>query len=121
SVGYLRVDPLLRALQRAPLARVPHGDDLGQDREGRLRLRLGADVEAAGPVDPLEVGLVDAGLEQALAAALLVSPGAERADVEGLRLERRLQHRYVELVVVREDDDRRRMVGLDLLQRLLGP
>src|SRR5207302_9970729 len=110
-----------RALELAAVAAVPGSDDLGQDRHRRLRLRLGAEVEATRPRDALELGFVDAGVDQPLAAALLVAARAERADIERLGPERRLQRRDVELVVVREDDDRGRVVGCDLLDRLLGP
>ena len=72
-----------------------------------------------GPHDPLERRLLDARLEQPLAAPLLVSPRAERADVERLRLERADQRGLVELVVVREDDDRRLVIRLDLRDRLV--
>ena len=65
--------------------------------------------------------LGDARLEQPLAAALLVAARAERADVERLGLERALQRGDVELVVVREHDDRRLVVGRDLRERLLRP
>ena len=82
------MNPLLRLLQLPALALCPHGEDLGQDRERRLLLRVGADVEAARAGDPPERLLGDPGLEQPLAAPLLVSAGAERADVERLRLER---------------------------------
>ena len=50
--GDLDVDPLLRLAQRAALALGADGEDLGEDRERRLVLRVGADVEAAGPDDP---------------------------------------------------------------------
>src|SRR5204862_32644 len=87
----LDVDARLRLLKppaRAPRAR---GEDLREDRDGRLRLRVRADVEAARPRDPLQLRLVDAGLEQPHAALLLVPARAQRADVERLRRERLLQ------------------------------
>jgi xanthine/CO dehydrogenase XdhC/CoxF family maturation factor len=40
------VDPLLRGLERASLAAGADGEDLGQDREGGLGLRIGADTQA---------------------------------------------------------------------------
>ena len=74
-----------------------------------------------GPWIRASFSSLDAGLEQALAATLLVAARAERADVEGLGLERCDQRRLVELVVVREHDDRGLVVGRDLGDRLLGP
>ena len=97
------------------------GERLGEDRERGLLVRVGADVEPARACDALERLLVDARLAQPLAPPLLVAARAERADVERLGLERRLQRGHVELVVVGEDDDRRRVVGRDLRERLLGP
>src|SRR5439155_24813212 len=76
------VDAALAVAQRAALAACPNREDLGQDRERGLARRVGADVEAARAGDPLQRLLGDAGLEQALAAALLVAARAERADVE---------------------------------------
>src|SRR5580765_4759575 len=87
------VDSFLRRPQRAALAVGAYGEDLGEDRERRLLLRVGSDVEAARARDPVERVLGDAGLEQALAATLLVPARAECADVEGLGLERALQRR----------------------------
>src|SRR5918996_4030623 len=107
----LDVDPLLRVLQEAAFAPRAHGKDLGEDRERRLLLRVGADVEAAGPHDPLQRLLLDARLEQPLAPALLVPARAERADVERLGPESPEQRGLVELVVVGEDDDRGLVVG----------
>ena len=72
-------------------------------------------------MNPLERVLADAGLQQARAALLLVPTRAERADVEGLCLQRPAQGRLVELVVVGEDDDGRLVVGPDLRIRLVRP
>ena len=119
ALADLGVDPLLRLAQRAARAMGAHGEDLGEDRERRLLLRVRADVEPARADDPRKLLLGDARLEQPLAAALLVAARAERADVERLGLERRDQRGLVELVVVREDDDRRLVVGRDLGDRLL--
>ena len=69
---HLDVDPLLRLAQRAAVAGGADGEDLGEDRERRLGLGVGADVEAARPLDPRERLLRDAGLEEPLAAPLLV-------------------------------------------------
>src|SRR5712692_8715609 len=121
SFRYLRMDSLLGCPQPAAVAVGADGEDLREDRERRLGLGLGADVEAARPRDALELLLGDARLEQPLAAALLVSARAERTDIEGLRAKRALKCRLVELVVVSEDDDRRRVVGLHLRERLVGP
>ena len=57
-------------------------------------------------------------------AARAAAPGscASRASrVEGLGRERGADERQVELVVVRQDDDRGRRVGLDVRQRLVRP
>ena len=62
-----------------------------------------------------------AGSEQPLAPSRLRGSAAERADVERVRLERGLQGREVELLVVRQDDDRRVAIGPNLRERLLGP
>ena len=75
----------------------------------------------AGPLIRSRSALGHARLEQQPAAALLVPARAERADVERLALERGLQHRQVELVVVGEHDDRGADVGLDGRDRLVGP
>ena len=117
----LDVNPVLRVAQRPAAAAGPYGEDLGQDRERRLLLRVGADVEAARAHDPVELLLRHARLEQAAPAALGRPARAERADVERLALERRLQRRLVELVVVGQDDDGRLVVGRDLGDRLLRP
>src|SRR5919204_3785814 len=92
SVG-LGVDPVLRVAEPAPGATGPQRNDLGEDRERRLRLRFGADVEPARTGDPHELRLVDTLLEEPLAAALLVTARAERPDVERLRRQARLQGR----------------------------
>ena len=60
------MDALLRLLQRAALTVGPDGEDLAQDRQRCLLLRLGADVEAAGARDPLQRILGGAQLEQTL-------------------------------------------------------
>src|SRR6266852_1438252 len=98
SFRLLRMDSLLGCLQPAAVAVGADGEDLREDRERRLGLGLGADVEAARPRDALELLLGDARLEQPLAAALLVAARAERTDVEGLRAKRALERRLVELV-----------------------
>ena len=115
------MDSFLRRLQRPPSRSI---------RTARISARIESAVSGCvsaprsrphGPEIRSSCLLGDAGLEQALAAALLVPARAERADVERLGLERRLQRRLVELVVVREDDDRGRVVGRDLRERLVRP
>ena len=64
GLRHLDVDPLLRVAQRAAAAAGADCEDLGQDRERRLLLRVGADVEAARAHDPRELLLRHAGLEQ---------------------------------------------------------
>ena len=75
----------------------------------------------AGPRTRASSSSVDARLEQPLAALRLRPPRADRADVERSVRERGRERRNVELLVVREDDDRRVAVGRDLRERLLGP
>ena len=60
-------------------------------------------------------------LAQSLALLLLVPAAADQPDVERIARERQLERRQVELVVVREDHDRGRVVGRDLCERLLRP
>ena len=91
----------LGAGQRLEAAR-PHLDDLAQDRHGDLGRRLGADVEADRAVDAGELLVGDAGLGQPLLALGMGAPAAQRADIEGIRLERRLERRIVELGIVRQ-------------------
>ena len=63
-----------------------------------------------------------AGRDEALATVGLRALGAHRADVGARRLQRDQQRRVVELGIVREDDDVRRLVGrAELLEGLLGP
>ena len=50
----LGVDPALGVAQEAAGAAGAHREDLAEDRERRLLLALGADVEAAGPGDAVE-------------------------------------------------------------------
>src|SRR5204862_7887547 len=77
--------------------------------------------EPRGAADAVELSLFDTCLEQALTTALLVAARAERADVVRLRGKRAHEERKVELVVVGEDDDRRRVIRLDLGERLFRP
>ena len=98
-------------LQEAALAPTTNREDLREDRERGFLLRVGADVEAARAHDPRELVLRDAGLEQPLAAPLLIAPRPERPDVERLGLERADERGLVELVVVGQDDDRGLVVG----------
>src|SRR5207249_3096960 len=114
------VDALLRVAQRATAPLGAYREDLGEDRERRLLLGVGADVEPAGAHDPLEGLLRHTCLEKPLPPALLVAARAERPDVEGLALESRHQGGLVELVVVGQNDDRGLMVGRDLAERILG-
>ena len=84
-----------------PAAATPgaHGKDFREDREGRLVLRVGTDVEPARAADALELLLLDTRGEQSLTPALLVSPRAERPEVERFRRECTEQRGLVELVV----------------------
>jgi len=69
----------------------------------------------------LQLLLADPRLEQSATAVLLRAPAAERPDVEGIRRECGGEGRDVELVVVRQHDDRRVTVGNDLLEGPLRP
>src|SRR5438105_1428082 len=90
-----RMDPVRRVLQRAACPAGPHGEQLRQDRQRGLGRRLGADVEAGGPRDALELRVRDAGIVQQLAPALLVATRAERADVGRVARELRQLRRAV--------------------------
>ncbi len=63
----------------------------------------------------------DARSSQTLGALLVRAPAAHRADVAGRRLERDLEQRDVELVVVGEDADRRALVHGRVPQELVRP
>src|SRR5215210_750365 len=97
--GDLDVDAPLRTLQEPAVASGAHRVDLRQDRQGRRFLRLSADVESAGPHDPVEVVLGNTCLQQPLAAPFLVAPRAQRTHVERGTSERGGESRHVELVV----------------------
>src|SRR6266513_677976 len=117
----LDVDPALRVAQRTALPASAGREDLGEDRERRLGGRDRADVEPGRAGDALELSLVDTRLQQPLAPTLLVSAGAERADIERLCHQRAVDRRHIELVVVRQHDDSRLIIGLHLRERFLGP
>src|SRR5436190_2195358 len=117
----LDVDSRLRSAGRAAGAAGAEGQGLGEDRGRRLSGRLGADVQPAGPGDPVDVLVGDAGLAEPLAPPLLVAARAERADVESVARERAGQRRQVELVVMGEDDHGRAEIRLHLGERLLRP
>ena len=61
-----------------------HGDDLREDRDGRLRGSRGTEVEPGGTGEPVQRLLREPGFEQLLAPARLRLAGADRADVEGV-------------------------------------
>src|SRR5919197_5857620 len=84
SARDLGVDPSRRLLQRAAYTACAHGQDLRQDRQGRLRRAVGADVETRRAGDPVDRLFRHARLEQPLAPPRLVAARAERAHVEGL-------------------------------------
>src|SRR5438067_11818948 len=79
------------------------------------------DVETGWAADAVELRLVDAGLDQALATAFLVAARAQCADVVRLRGERADQERKVELAFMGEHDDRGRVVRLDVCERVFRP
>ena len=90
-------------------------------RTAGLRRAVRTDVEAGGTADPVECQPIDTRFEQPFATPLLIPPGAERADVEGIGRKRPGEHRDVELVVVRENDYGGRVIRLHLGERLLRP
>ena len=79
------------------------------------------EVEPRRTVHPLERLLRDAHLEQPFAPLLLITPGAERADVERIRRQHSGKRGQVELLVVRQHHDRRRVVGPHPREDFLGP
>ncbi len=58
-----------------------------------------------GPLDARQRGVVVAEFAQPLQPRGMGAAGAERADVEGLRLQRAVQRRVVQLRIVRQGDD----------------
>src|SRR5579883_1718993 len=96
-------------------------DDLAEDRDGNLGRRLGADIEADRPMDAGEHLVADADLGQPLLALGVGALAAQRADIEDVRLQRRLERRVVQLGVMRERDDRGRCVEPHRLEGLVGP
>src|SRR2546427_7375437 len=82
------VDSCLRGPQEAAVAPRTRGKDLAQDRESRFGGGVRADVESRGAGDALGLVLLDAGLEQTLAPALLGSPRPQGPAVEHLRAPR---------------------------------
>src|SRR4051812_19637648 len=109
SIGAIlqgRVNPALHVPQPPALATRARGDDLAEDRDRRLGRGVRADVETGRPADALELVIGHAILAEQSATTLLVSMRADPSDIERVARERALDHRQVELVVVREDDDR---------------
>ena len=79
------MDAALGGLQPAAVTARPDRQRLRQDRQRRLRLRVGADVEAARPADPRDLLLGHPGLEQAgdFCNAQAVRATRERTPVRG--------------------------------------
>src|SRR6266545_5380502 len=117
----LGVDPPLGVLQRPAGAAGAAGEDLGKDRERGLGGSMRADVEPRGAGDPVDVLFGHALCEQPLTPTGLVAARAQGADVERGRAERALERGDVEAILVREDHNRRLLVGLRARQDLLGP
>src|SRR6478672_10743129 len=117
----LRVDAGTRLPKQPAGTAGAHGQDLSEDRHGHLLRRRCAEVEAGRPRDAIQVLLWHAFLEEQPASPLLVPARAEPAEVERLGRERALHQREVELVVVRQYDDRGCGVGHDVRERLVGP
>jgi hypothetical protein len=115
------VDAVGRGRERGAVAPGAHGERLGQDRDGGLGRRVGAEVEAGGAVDPLELLVRQARLEELVAPLRLRPARADRADVEGVGREGGLERGDVELEVVREHHDRGAVVGREPCERDVGP
>ena len=96
---------------------VPYAPLSDRDLLGRAR----ADLQPDRRVDALELALADALGAQPLVSVLVRPPAAHRADVAGRCPERDLQDGDVELVVVREDADRRALVHVRLGKEAVGP
>ena len=86
-------------LQRGRHA-VLHGGHFGQDRDGDFGRRLAADVQADRPVQARQLGVVEVEQLEPLAPLGVVHARADRADVEGVRLERFHQRQVVQLGIV---------------------
>ena len=115
------MDGAFRFGQRPAHVAAGDGLDLGSDRQRDLLRCLGADVQPGRARDPIERLFLHTVLEELLAPPRLVPARPERADVEGLGVERADERRHVPAVVVREDDHGRGVVGPDLRDRVLGP
>ena len=72
-------------------------------------------------MDPLELLVGQARLDELVAALRLRLPRADRADVERVGARARLQRGHVELEVVGEDDDRGAVVGREPCERDVRP
>ena len=81
-------------------------DDRGEDGDGDLARRRGADVGADRRLDPVDRDLRDARRLQPLDAPCMRLPAAKRADVEAAGPERRDQRPVVDLRVVGDDAER---------------
>src|SRR5256886_1366872 len=101
------VDPGFRVAQWTTLPAGARREDLRDDRERRLGGGERADIEPGRAGDALELSLVDTRLQQPLAPTLLVSAGAERAAIKRLCHQRPVDRGHIEIVVVRQHDDRR--------------
>src|SRR4029079_16305556 len=90
---------------RAALPAGAHGQDLGEDRDGYLGRRYGADVqpERAADAGDLVVGI--AVFREPLAPRRLRPTAAERADIGRVGAKRGAERRLVEARAVGEDDD----------------
>src|SRR6266516_145806 len=115
------VDAAAAIAEAAALTPCAHGQDLGEDRDRGLGRRVGPEVEAGRPGDPIEALLRDACLEQPLAALRLRLARADRAHIERFARERGRQRRDVEPLLVGEDDHGRVGVELEPLHALVGP
>src|SRR6478672_8398498 len=117
----LRVDAGARRSQRPAGTAGPHREDLGKDGDGGLLGRARAEVEPGGAGDARQVLFRHAFFEEQPAPPFLVPARAEPAEVERLGRKCAAYEGEVELVVVRQDDDRGRGIGGDLRQRLVRP
>src|SRR5581483_1126222 len=112
----------VRLCREHPAApRATHRHDLSEDRQRHLLGAGRADVESDRGVEALDVDVAEALRSEPGEALLVRAATADRADVAGAGAQGRDERWVVELLVVGEDDNRRRGVEREPAERLLGP
>src|SRR5688572_29711202 len=81
----------------------PYGERLRENGQGDLRRGAGADVQAGGAVDPVEI--LDPAADQPVGARVLEATRTDRADVADGSGERGLEGCPGEPVVVADHDE----------------